>query len=96
MAGAIMIMRVKPKYLVLALVAALGLYLAGVPMGTLILLLAFAYMASMHLGGGHGGGGHGGGGPADDGSGTDPANTAERGGDHAGEAVTDREPGSHH
>lgn len=57
-----MMMSVKPRYLLIAGAAAVGLYFAGVSPGVLLLLLWGAYMLSMHLGGGHGGGhGHGGG-----------------------------------
>lgn len=79
-------MRVNPGYLILALAAALGLYLAGVSVGTLIFVLAFAYMASMHLGGGHGGG-HGGAGSR--------TNAAQGGGEQAASAA-DVQHGSHH
>lgn len=58
-------MSIKPRYLILAAIAAGGFYALGVSVGTLIFVFAFAYMASMHLGhgGGRGGGtgGHGGG-----------------------------------
>lgn len=58
-------MTIKPRYLILAAIAAGGLYAFGVSVGTVIFVFALAYMASMHLGhrGGHGGGkgGHGGG-----------------------------------
>lgn len=57
-------MSVKPRYLLLAALAAGVLYAFGVSVGTLIFVLAATYMVSMHLGhgGGHGGGagGHGG------------------------------------
>jgi hypothetical protein len=54
-------MSIKPRYLIVAALAAGGLYALGVSVGTLIFVFALAYMASMHLGhgGGHGGcGGH--------------------------------------
>lgn len=75
-------MRVNPGYLILALAAALGLYLAGVSVGTLIFVLAFAYMASMLLGGGHGGAGS-------------RTNAAQGGGEQAASAA-DVQHGSHH
>lgn len=55
-------MSIRPRFLVLAAAAAVGLYFAGVPGRTLLLLGFGAYMMSMHFGGhgGHGGGGHGG------------------------------------
>lgn len=55
-------MSIKPRYLLLAAAAAVALYFAGVPVGTLLLIAVAAYMLPMHLGGhgGHGGGGHGG------------------------------------
>lgn len=52
-------MSIRPRYLVLALVAGVGLYLAGVSLGTVLFLAAGAYMLSMHLGGHGGHGGHG-------------------------------------
>jgi hypothetical protein len=54
-------MSIKPRYLIVAAVAAGGLYALGASVGTILFVLALAYMASMHLGhgGGHGGcGGH--------------------------------------
>ncbi len=58
-------MRIKPRYLILAALAAGGLYALGVSAGTLMVLLALAYMAFMHLGHGvghgPGAGGHSGG-----------------------------------
>ncbi len=51
-------MSVRPQYLLVATVVGVGLYFAGVPLGTLVLLTAVAYMVSMHLGG-HGGHGEG-------------------------------------
>jgi hypothetical protein len=58
-------MSIKPRYLIVAALVVGGLYALGVSAGTLIFVLALAYMASMHLGhgGAHGGGtgGHSGG-----------------------------------
>ena len=54
-------MKVKPRYLLVAVVGLVGLYLLGVSPGGLLLIAWAAFMLSMHLGGGHGGhGGHGG------------------------------------
>ncbi len=52
-------MGMKPRHLVLAAVGVGALYALGVSAGTLIFVVALAYMASMHLGhrGGHGGDG---------------------------------------
>jgi len=71
-------MSIKPRYLVIAAAVAAGLYLVGVPAGTLVLLAFGAYMISMHLGGHGGGGGHGGHGGGHGGDSADPRGTSAR------------------